>query len=250
MQRYELIGAINDLLRKFGVQLSAYGPSSPTFQLRRAITDPRVAVLIDAGANTGQYAKSVRKLRKDLVIHSFEPQARAFAALRVAAAGDKAWHVNHLGLGSEAASVAMNVSENDQCSSLLSVGDIHLAAAPESKVVGTEVVQIETLDTLMQNELRQKFLKIDCQGFEAEIVKGAKEVLKSTLYVQMEASLVPLYDGAPTMAQLLDQMADRGFELITMVPGFSDRTNARLLQVDLVFLNRGIVPQSAADRPE
>lgn len=238
MQRHELIGAINDLLRKFGVQLSGYGPAYPLFQLRRAIRDPQVSVLIDAGANTGQYGKSVRKIRKDLIIHSFEPQARAYAALKEAAFGDNAWYVHHMGLGSESASIAMNVSENDQCSSLLAVGETHLAAAPRSKVIGKEIVMIDTLDAVMKDEFGQKFLKIDCQGYEAEIVKGAKETLKSTLYVQMEASLVPLYDAAPTISELLDQMADCGFELMTLLPGFADHANARLLQADLVFVKR------------
>lgn len=236
MQRYELIGAINDLLRRFGFQLSAYGPANPTYQLRATLGDPVVSVLIDAGANVGQYAKSVRKIRKDLVIHSFEPQARAFSLLKQAAVKDDMWHVHHMGLGSETASISMNVSENDQCSSLLSVGDAHLAAAPDSKVIGTEIVRIETLDRVMESVTGTKFLKIDCQGYEAEIVKGAADVLRTTKYVQMEASLVPLYEGAPSMASLLDQMAGCGFELLTVVPGFSDRVANRMLQADLVFV--------------
>jgi hypothetical protein len=52
-------------------------------------------------------------------------------------------------------------------------------------------------------------------------------------------TLTPLYAGAPTMADLLTIMHAAGFEMLTLLPGFADQKQARLLQADLIFRRAG-----------
>jgi hypothetical protein len=79
-------------------------------------------------------------------------------------------------------------------------------------------------------------LKVDTQGYEMEVLKGAGGLLGRTVALQLELSLVPLYEGAPTIAQMISFAADNGFELFNLIPGFRDKRSGRLLQADGFFV--------------
>ena len=53
--------------------------------------------------------------------------------------------------------------------------------------------------------------------------------------VQLEMSLVPLYEGSATFDDLYRIMRDFGFELVAMEEVFSDEKSGKLLQIDGVF---------------
>lgn len=48
-------------------------------------------------------------------------------------------------------------------------------------------------------------------------------------------SLIPLYEGEATFVEMLDLMADNGYQLMSLENGFADPVSGRLLQVDGVF---------------
>ncbi len=81
-------------------------------------------------------------------------------------------------------------------------------------------------------------IKIDTQGYELEVLAGATGLLPQTMALQLELSLVPLYEGAPAFVDAVHYMESRGFELFSVAPGFKDRRSGRLLQMDGVFLRR------------
>jgi hypothetical protein len=66
-----------------------------------------------------------------------------------------------------------------------------------------EQVEIRTLDSVLPpllNGRKAPYLKIDTQGFEREVLLGARESLASIALLQLELSLVPLYEAAPADA--------------------------------------------------
>ena len=79
------------------------------------------------------------------------------------------------------------------------------------------------------------FLKIDAQGFERNILDGAEEVLAHIPTVQMELSLVALYEGQATFLELAETMMTKGYRIIGIHPEFGDLNSGELLQVDAVF---------------
>jgi len=82
------------------------------------------------------------------------------------------------------------------------------------------------------------FLKIDVQGFEIEVLQGATTLLPRLCAIQLELSLVPLYQGAPVMTEVIRYLDERGFELFQLQPGFRDERDGRLLQADGYFVRR------------
>jgi hypothetical protein len=120
----------------------------------------------------------------------------------------------------------------------------HRRAAPEALYLREETVDVKTLDEVLGSvsPSTRAFLKIDTQGYELEVLKGARELLNGRIVgVQLEMSLVPLYEGAPAYEEMLGEMTSRGFRLAWLDPGFRDPKTRELLQFDAAFV-RGMPP--------
>ena len=104
--------------------------------------------------------------------------------------------------------------------------------------MGEEEIAVRTLDAVF-DELcppgERVYLKIDAQGYEGHILAGARRSLATVDLVQLEMSLIPLYEGQPTLIGLLELMFGEGYELIALDPGFTDPRTGHLLQVDGIF---------------
>jgi hypothetical protein len=118
--------------------------------------------------------------------------------------------------------------------------DTHLGAAPAAAYVADETVPLHRLDGLVGDRVanRRCLLKMDVQGFERAVLDGAATLLSSghVLGVQAEMSLVPLYEGSMLWRETVDRMSGAGYELASIVPGFTDPASGRLLQADGVFV--------------
>ena len=134
--------------------------------------------------------------------------------------------------------IAVLLAENSLSSSILGMLPAHLRSAPESRYVGEEQVRLSTLDAIYDSlrlEGRNVCLKIDTQGFEESVLKGAEKSLQLINTIQAEASLTPLYDGEMLFPEMLALLAGKGFKLVSVELGLEDPQNGRLLQLDGIF---------------
>ena len=53
---------------------------------------------------------------------------------------------------------------------------------------------------------RSPYLKIDTQGYEWKVLEGATEVLNYLCGIQLEVSLLPLYEGQPEFLKIVDKI--------------------------------------------
>jgi len=81
-------------------------------------------------------------------------------------------------------------------------------------------------------------VKIDVQGYEDHVLKGAEGILPKILGIQVELSSVPLYKGQVLFDKVMDYILNAGFELYELVPGLRDRKSGRLYQFDGVFFKK------------
>ncbi|HTC44383.1 MAG TPA: FkbM family methyltransferase [Steroidobacteraceae bacterium] len=210
--------------------------------VRNLIERLRPVAVLDVGANTGQYGRMLRGIGYAGTIISFEPLSSAHEKLTVAARSDRNWIVApRAALGSSKGSISINVAGNSVSSSVLAMKEQHLVAAPQSRYVATEIVALERLDGLLPSIFPVAgplILKLDTQGYESEVLKGAEGILPRVVAIQMEISLVPLYQGTSTLVPTVSEMQQRGFHLFQMVQGFRDLTTGQLLQVDGMFVRQ------------
>jgi FkbM family methyltransferase len=235
-------GTIRTLLRRFGRDLTEH-PKPHWRQLKRLLDHFGITLVLDVGANVGQYAGYLREAGYAGRIVSFEPLSDAHAALTRRAAGDAGWTVApRLALGAAAGEIEINVSNDRDMSSLLPLRPEILEVSPTSRTVARETVPLATLDAVFDDYARggdRVLLKIDTQGYERQVLEGAARALPRIAGVQLELSLVPLYAGETTWLAMIEYLAARGFEPRLIIPGYFDRHLMRLLQVDGVFFRAG-----------
>jgi FkbM family methyltransferase len=198
-----------------------------------------VDTVLDIGANTGQFAIELRELGFAGNIVSFEPLADAYQELARHAAFDKRWKTVNLAIGDCDHTTEINVSQNSQSSSILGILPETLEAAPTARYVGTQRVEVRTLDGIIDRYLARQdrpYLKIDTQGYERQVLDGARQALADRIVgVQVECSLVALYESEARFEEILALMKQEGFALLSIEPEFSNDTTGQLLQADLIF---------------
>jgi FkbM family methyltransferase len=204
----------------------------------------RINVLFDVGANKGQYARDCRKLGYQGQIISFEPLPEAYELLSASAKHDQRWTVhNRCAIGAEPGETEINISQNSQSSSILPILKAHVDAAASSRYVGTAKTNVITLDSVFDLYCKPDdkiFLKIDTQGFEAQVLKGAEKSLSKIAAVQLEMSIVPLYEGQKLYDYFIDYLRERGFFLWSLESGFFDKASGQHLQFDATFVRNDL----------
>jgi FkbM family methyltransferase len=197
-----------------------------------------VDLVIDVGANRGQFGLEIRRAGYRGRILSIEPLTEPFQFLARLAAKDNRWDVIQSAVGPSSGSATIHVAANGGASSsLLPMLDLHTHAAPKATFVGDEQVEVAMLDDLVR--LRgldgaTVFTKVDVQGYELQVLAGGSEALTRSSLVQLEMSLLPLYETGPTHRDILEYMEGRGFLLVGIEPGFASPTGL-LLQADGLF---------------
>jgi FkbM family methyltransferase len=199
-----------------------------------------IDLVIDIGAASGGYGKKLRQIGYRGEIISFEPLKNAHERLVAASGRDGRWRVApRMALGERDGEEEMNVAANSDSSSLFPMLTKHVATAPKSEYIRKETVPVRTLDSLfgeiIPKSAKSIFIKMDVQGYEGHVIMGGRNLVRRARGLQIEMSLVPLYEGQPLYLDLIRITGEHGFELHALMPAFTDRRTGQMLQVDGVF---------------
>ena len=198
-----------------------------------------VNLIFDIGANAGQFGVLLREIGFDGKIISFEPLSDAREILLNISKNDPLWQIAlQTAIGEENGEIEIQIAGNSYSSSVLDMLDTHVRAAPDSKYIGKEKVALRKLDSIAPDYMDSNsiaFIKIDTQGYETQVMNGAKKLMSQIVGLQVEISLVPLYKGQCLFDEMLKKLKNDGFELWSIFPVFSDPNTAQLLQVDATF---------------
>jgi FkbM family methyltransferase len=203
----------------------------------RLIRERGITVVLDVGANTGQWATRLREDGYVDRIISFEPLQDAYEQLRAAAAEDPLWDTHYTALGEVTGVATINVSSNSYSSSFLPVTEASLDAAPDTAYIGREDVAITRLDCLGLPSGR-RMLKADVQGTEPAVIRGAQGLLPSLELVELEMSLVPIYEGQELAPAVCALMRAAGFAPVALEASWVDPRTGEILCVDAIFASR------------
>jgi FkbM family methyltransferase len=200
--------------------------------------------VFDVGANVGQYRDFLRdKVLFEGTIVSFEPVSRHVALLQERARQDPHWHIEPCALGAREGRLAINVMVSDQFSSFLEPDNSRVAEFARLNVPDrTETVAVKTLDSVLpalraRLGFRRPYLKLDTQGFDIEVLEGARQSLPGIAALQSEASVIGIYQGMPGYMDTIRYLGGRGFDITGFYPVSRDRS-LRLIEFDCVMINR------------
>lgn len=177
-------------------------------ELRALLQRLEVDCVIDVGANRGQFGGHLRGIGYRGWIVSFEPSREDFDTLRYRL--DDRWTAFPVALGSESGSRMFNLTAR-------SVNNSFLLPVSE-RIEATEVVQTSRLDEMLDRIIattgaRRLFLKVDTQGFDLEVVRGAGNRINDVVGLLSEVSVRPLYQQMPHYLDSLREYESRGFTL-------------------------------------
>lgn len=229
------------IFQNFGILIRKYNPATSE-ELRRIklLQHYQIDLVFDIGANKGQYAMGIMDAGYQKRIVSFEPLSAVHKILQESSKKYANWSVApRCAIGAKKEEIEINISANSVSSTLLHMLDSHLEGAPESKIIGKERVTVLPLDEIANTYITTEkniFLKIDVQGFEQEVLKGAAQLIERAKGIEMEISLVALYENQTwLLPQVLEYMEQRGFQLRSIMPAFTDHRTGKVLQCNGIF---------------
>lgn len=206
------------------------------------IEDRRIDVVIDVGANVGQFGRTLRESGYRGRIVSFEPIASAFQVLAKAAAGDNNWEANQCGLGAASGTAQLNVSELSVFSSILDSTSAGTRHDKRMAVDHVEEISIRTLDEIAAPIEGKILLKVDTQGYERQVIEGGRQTLPRLAGILMELPIIHTYEGVWQFHEAIKFMDDAGFVPAQITPvGYHTADKVSAVEFDCLFRPRSQV---------
>ena len=179
---WKKINALSQYGMNFGVASGYANYSGELYIIKKLKNDIKNGVIFDVGANVGDWSKFLVDEYKDInyKLYMFEPSIKAFNKLEKNIRKDNSHYCFLLGFGDKKESLKIFYDSDAQGSASIIM--------KEGKF--SEDIQIETIDQFCKEKEITKidFLKMDVQGYEYNILLGAKDMLKSGAikYIQFE----------------------------------------------------------------
>lgn len=198
----------------------------------------QVNVVLDVGANEGQFAAKLRRLGYAGKIVSFEPDPRAFQRLSARHGSDPMWSAYPIGLGDEDGEATFNLSSFSVLSSFLEP----VNAANVSERVAVPIRRLDGIvdEVLAGVENPRVLLKTDTQGFDLHVLRSASGSLDRFVGILAELSVLPIYEGSPAVDGAISAYREAGFDIMDL--SIVNRApDGRVLEFDGLFVRRTLV---------
>jgi FkbM family methyltransferase len=205
-----------------------------------------VDCVLDVGANTGQYGKSLRRHGYQGHIVSFEPVPQFVEAVEKASADDDRWTVRPVALGTVEGSLPIRVQRS--FSSLLASSDYGKDRFDTLReFADTEQIEVplRRLDSILDEVLApviasgvthpRVYLKMDTQGFDLEVFRGLGDRVSDIVAMQSEVALLLIYNDMPRMPEALATYEAAGFEITGLYP-VSREPDGRIIEYDVTMV--------------
>ena len=231
---------LNELIGITGYQIKnkkyLYDPNK---NLIKSINHFQIKSILDVGANKGQFTLMLLKNNFEGNIMSFEPLKEEHESLIKVSLKKENWKVaRRCALGNKNRVQKFHISGNRESSSLLKILQKHKDLRPESKTIKTEKINVEKLDNFKKDISKLEknlLLKIDTQGSEIDVLKGASKVIKDIKCFFIEVSLVHLYKNQKLWLDIIKYMKKLNFSVWSVDQLLRNNNTGQTYQVDIFF---------------
>lgn len=189
------------------------------YEMIARIVDPAGwATVLDIGANVGQSVRRIAQTFTKATIHAFEPDPSAYEQLQSAGAVCPRLYTWQAAVGAKSGHVDLNIMGDSQMNSVLPPTQLGQDYFPgdilPQRTVRVPMVSID--DWASQYKINHvDFIKIDVQGIELDVLRGAQRLIREggVLAIKCEAQILPEYQGASTLFDIVPFMQSLGFQL-------------------------------------
>jgi len=196
----------------------------------------------DVGANHGDFSRAASALFPQAHCLMFEPYPKLHDRLTELCASDpERFQLDTSGVGAKAGKMELHVDPaNDTRGSLAGFSESYRKNHAQAISSTTHTCDVKTLDDLMTDHAVEALdlLKIDVEGFEAEVLQGGQEALRRTTALVLEVSLLRQEEGADHhLPKILKTLDGHGFSIVELEPSIFDKENtARPVEYNLLAL--------------
>jgi FkbM family methyltransferase len=214
--------------------------------LKRFVTELKVDCVFDVGANDGQYAEMLREIGFLGPIISFEPIPELAKQIRERAQRDVNWYAEEIALDDSEHTASFNVMQSSQFSSLKTPSHAETTRfEKENSIAYALEIKTALLSSYFdryqaQLGFQRPFLKMDTQGNDLAVARGAGSRLSSFVGLQSELAIKRIYASADDYRTALDFYHDAGFELSAFVPNNLGHFPV-LIEIDCIMFNSKLV---------
>lgn len=201
-----------------------------------------IQCIFDVGANQGQFATQIRQYFPHTDIYSFEPIDTCFYSLQQRFQSDPHFKVFQYAVGDENTETTFHLNESSPSSSLLKMQPAHYQNYPGTQKTVDQKVAVRTLDSLFPDWPADKkiLLKIDVQGYEYQVLKGAAQLLRHVEVILAEVMFEELYESQSTFDQLNDLLREHGFRYHGQYDQQFSPINGKPIFADLIFVRKKV----------
>ena len=205
-------------------------------ELIKGIKTPET--IIDIGSNKGQFILLIEKIYPNKNIYSFEPIKEMINKQKKFFAYKNNIIFHNVALGSSTTLKEFLITARMDSSSFLKI----VSDKNKSKnydIVENRNIQINTLDNLLINEKisHPVLIKIDVQGYELEVLRGANNLLKKTDYLLLEVSKNEMYQNQPIEKVIVEYLKNLNFDILKS-NNWSKVQNTNFYQRDIIFYKK------------
>ena len=201
--------------------------------LIRGINPPNT--IIDIGSNKGQFMILIEKMFPNKIIYSFEPIEEMLQKQKKFFYYKKNVFFNNFALGNEISKKDFFITNRKDSSSFLKIVE-NKNKSKNYEIKEKRQIQINTLDNyfLDKNIILPILIKIDVQGFELEVLKGSKELLKKTDYLLLEVSDSEMYRSQASEVAVIEFLKRLNFQIYKS-SNWKSIKNTSFNQRDILF---------------
>jgi FkbM family methyltransferase len=229
------ISSLRRILRNYAAHRLRL-PEIPVALHRLARQGFNPGLVFDVGAYRGDFARVCKKIWPATQVACFEPQHSILPALRRYASTTPQVHVFEFLLGPEESNQVV-LNEADTASSILLEKD-----GPKHPIA---MYKMRTVDSVIESETQRApdFLKLDVQGYELEVLKGATSYLNEIQVILAELNFLDLHEGISLIDEVVRWLAERGWVAFDICGLTRRPLDDALWQSDFIF-----VPSNSALR--
>jgi FkbM family methyltransferase len=247
MNREKIKQVFKKVFHRFGYDVIRLHTSNENIEnhLANIFSKLHIDCVLDVGANSGQYAKTLRLGGYGGYIISFEPVKRVFEKLEYNCREDDKWLCYNLALGDTTSLQPLNVFSSTVFSSFLKVATYSKSIWNSLDTVEQEIVQVRRLDELLPEiqkltGCKRFFLKMDTQGYDHNVFRGASGAVDVIYGLQSELALIPVYEDMLNPYDVLNEFHRDGFYISGMYPVNRDESLA-VIEYDCIMVKANIL---------
>lgn len=227
---------IKSVLKYFGLNVSKRNTTTDKELLHsKQLLTNEIDLVLDVGANIGQYANGIIENGYKGDIWSIEPLPNEFLILKKKSEKYKCWKVFNCAFGLKDSEGYINYYKKE--SVISSILEFHSDFNHQAEVIKEKIKIVNGDNFLKHQPTRHKniFLKIDCQGYEKFILDGLKKSIKYFKGIKIETSIQNTYNGESKYYEIIQFFRNLDYELWSVENIAMDQTKGRFKQIDLTF---------------